>query len=141
VVLVDEHHGSMLDSFTLAHLSRVIAGEANRRVEAALAAAHQCSHLLKDALDGNFSIGRLKQDAEEPGLPVEELTVAVTNSDEGRRLGEGLSLFGLAHSSTERKGYFVSLLPSKCCKMWSGFATFLASELEHPKARGRQLAE
>ncbi|GAA3681470.1 hypothetical protein GCM10023081_19390 [Arthrobacter ginkgonis] len=109
-LLVDEGQGSMLDSFTLVHLSRVVAMEADRRAAVALAAAGRGRQVLTDAYSGDANFSRLEQDAAELGLRVDDLVAAVMLPENEQRIVESLSLANIAHASAVRKGYLVSLL-------------------------------
>lgn len=110
VLLIDERQGSMLDSFTLVHLSRAVAVEADRRADAALAAAARGRQVLTDAYAGEVNFSRLEQDAEELGLQVADLVVAVMLPRNPERVIESLSLADIPHASAMRKGYLVTLL-------------------------------
>lgn len=124
LLLVDEGYGSMLDSFTLAHLSQVIAGETNRRATVLLAEAQRRSLILTDALDGESNFSRLKLDAEERGLGAVELIVAVALPADEDLLFDALSLADIPHASAMRKGYFVSLLPANRLPELRGIYSF-----------------
>lgn len=110
VLLVDEGHGSMLDSFTLVHLTRVAAVEADRRAAAAMAAAGRGRQVLADAYSGEINVSRLEQDAAGLGLNSRDLAVAVMLPAHEDLIVESLSLATIPHASAVRKGYLVSLL-------------------------------
>ena len=112
-LLVEESPGSMLDSFTMTHLSQVVAGEANRRTHTTLGLAHQRSHLLTDALDSSIVQERLLRDAAQLQQPIHDLTVAVTSMQNEELLFTALSLAGIAHASHGHNGHYVSLVSTK----------------------------
>ncbi|WP_159614734.1 PucR family transcriptional regulator [Glutamicibacter sp. JC586] len=112
VLLVEESAGSMLDSFTMTHLSQVIAGEVNRRTHTALGLAHQRSHLFADSLENSTSQDRLVRDATQLGQPVQDLLIAITAIDNEELVFSSLSLAGIAHASQIQNGYYASIVRS-----------------------------
>lgn len=124
VLLVDERQGSMLDSFTLVHLSRAVAVEADRRAGAVLASAARGSQILTDAYNGDVNVSRLEQDAAELGLQIEGLVVIVTPPETATLLTESLSFASIPHASAVRKGYLITLISASDLEAARSVLTF-----------------
>lgn len=110
VLLVDEGQGSMLDSFTLVHLSRAVAVEADRRADMALAIAARGRQILNDAYSGEVSTARLEREAEDHGFPMNEFYAVVAPPENAEMLMEALSMSSVLHASSVRNDYLISLI-------------------------------
>lgn len=108
VLLIDESHGTMLDSFTAVHLGQAVSIEANRRKSVLLGNASKGRNLIAAVYSGDGSRWGMQADAISLGLGLDQLGVIVSQPVDPAQVVAALSLAGIGHASMERNGYLIT---------------------------------